>query len=103
LFLAAAGEGGGAHGSGQQGLGKSDLAHGKVLFDGRWACQASAGGGARPSPASSISGRVITWPGKMRSGLSMVSRLASKIRCQELALPCTRLAIADRVSPFSMV
>src|SRR5256885_16543783 len=37
----------------------------------------------------------------MRSGSWMLSRLASKILCQSFSLPYTRLAIFERLSPFT--
>src|SRR5690606_22548944 len=88
FVAAAADEGDGADGGGKQGLGQAGTVPGGVLvLGGSGGNQAAAGGGALPSPSSSISGSVITCPGKMRSGLSMVSRLASKIFCHRLALP----------------
>jgi hypothetical protein len=55
--------------------------------------------GGRNDLARVHRGILMTWPGKILSGFLMVSWLASKMRRHSLALPYSRLAILDRLSP----
>src|SRR5690606_29779923 len=92
FFLLAADQGHAADDGGEQGLRQTGAVHGYVLEwnDGRGmdgAGQAADGSSGVPSPSVSMAGRLITWPGKIRSGSSISARLASWIWRQYFALP----------------